>query len=136
MAKENKKIEKKSVNKTVQKVASPLEKILENNPPVIQRTIKAILEKAFAETFPEEKLYQNAVKIEHPKVNNYGDYSTNLAMILAGQLKMKPMDAAEKLSRKIEEYIKEHQLISINVGNADKKNIIFRVDDILENVSF
>ena len=90
--------------------------------------------KAVEESFPAEKLYQNAVKIEHPKVNNYGDYSTNIALIISGQLKMKPPDVAEKISRKISEYIKSGQMISIKADSNEKNLIRYKVSDILENV--
>ena len=49
------------------------------------------------------------VKIEHPSQENYGDYSTNIAMILAGRPGMKPRELAEKIAEELNKYIKEHQ---------------------------
>ena len=37
------------------------------------------------------------IRKTHPEVENYGDYSTNLALILAGRLKIRPMEVAEKI---------------------------------------
>src|SRR3989344_6886221 len=133
--KEIKKKELKKVKKkTDQKTSNPVSEILEKNPPFIDSVIRKIILKAVEESFTAVKLYQNAVNIEHPKVNNYGDYSTNLALIISGRLKMKPMDEAEKISRKISEYIKSGQMISIKADSNEKNLIRYKVSDILENV--
>ena len=124
------------VKKIQQKILNPASELLEKNLPMIQQMIKVVIEKVVAESFEKVKLTENFIKIEHPKINNYGDYSTNIAMILTGQLKMKPIEAAEKLSRKIDEYIREHQMISVKADSNSDKSIIINVSDILENVKF
>lgn len=125
---------KKGNQQKTEKPPNPIREILEKNPPFLNAFLKELILKAVAATFPAAKLDQNAVKIENPKVINYGDYSTNLALILAGQLKLKPMDIAEKLIRKIEEYIKSGQLISIKSDSKDVNRREEKINTILENV--
>lgn len=47
------------------------------------------------ERFGEE--YIDNLELEHPDDESYGDFSTNIAMKLAGQLKENPKDVAEKI---------------------------------------
>lgn len=58
-----------------------------------------------------EKMQFSDIQIEHPKNIDYRDYSINVAMILAGRLKVKPAELVEKLAEKINSYIRQHQLI-------------------------
>ncbi|MBP7653147.1 arginine--tRNA ligase [Candidatus Dependentiae bacterium] len=43
-------------------------------------------------------------KIENSKLENAGDYSTNIAMVISGKLKRKPIDTANELASKISEF--------------------------------
>lgn len=64
------------------------------------------------------------VKIEHPSIENYGDYSTNIALILAGRLGMKPRDLAEKIAEKLNKYIKGYQMrtpITDSLSHQDRE---------------
>ncbi|OGG03684.1 arginine--tRNA ligase [Candidatus Gottesmanbacteria bacterium RBG_16_37_8] len=128
--------ENKTEKKIDQKMSNPVGEKLAENPPILQEMVKKAVEKAAGETFLKAKISKNVIKIEHPRINNYGDYSTNLALILAGQLKMKPIECAEKLSRKIEEYIRQHQLISFKADSNGLKSVTFKVNDILESAKF
>src|SRR3972149_8922101 len=42
------------------------------------------------------------IKIEHPELEEHGDYSTNIALIMAKDLKQKPRDLAERITAKIQ----------------------------------
>ena len=80
--------------------------------PILIKKIKAVIKSGVSASFPEVQDTENLINIEHPSNKNYGDYSTNIALILAGKLKMSPIDVAKKISRKIGEYIISGQTIS------------------------
>ncbi len=64
------------------------------------------------------------VKIEHPSIENYGDYSTNIAMVLAGRLGLKPRDLAEKIAEELNKYIKDYQTrtpLTDSLSHQDEK---------------
>ncbi len=52
------------------------------------------------------------INISHPTLENYGDYTTNVAFIMAGKMKMKPSDVVKKLEIVINNYIQRHQTIT------------------------
>ncbi len=58
------------------------------------------------------KLDFNSVKIEHPSQDYYGDYSTNIALIWARKVGMKPRELAEKVVEELNKYIIQYQSIS------------------------
>ena len=60
---------------------------------------KAILELQKEKVFPVFKIPE--IKIEHPEVISYGDYSTNIALNLARQVKKSPMEISESLKSQI-----------------------------------
>lgn len=69
--------------------------VVDNTLPLyqIRRGVYAAVEKAgFAEGLQEED-----INIEHPQDEKFGDYSTNIAMILAGRLQKNPKEIAEKI---------------------------------------
>ncbi len=53
------------------------------------------------------------INISHPTLENYGDYTTNVAFIMAGKMKMKPSDVVKKLEIVINNYIQKHQTITL-----------------------
>ena len=102
--------------------------------PILIKKIKAVIKSGVSASFPEVQDTENLINIEHPSNKNYGDYSTNIALILAGKLKMSPIDVAKKISRKIGEYIISGQTISFLSDSNSKDKVMFKADDILENV--
>lgn len=64
--------------------------------------------------------------IEEPKNKNFGDLSTNVAMVLAPVLKKSPMDIAEKI--KEEEISKWDQIEDINIVKPGFINFNFKQD--------
>ncbi len=64
------------------------------------------------------------VKMEHPLNENYGDYSTNIAMVMAGKLKMKPTDLAKHVVERLNNYIRQYQStssVSDSLSHQDKQ---------------
>lgn len=49
----------------------------------------------------DSTLTAEEIKLEHPANSIFGDFSTNIAIVLAGRLKMSPKDLAEKIREKI-----------------------------------
>ena len=48
-------------------------------------------------TYPEVEIKLEDIILEHPTVEEFGDYSTNIALRLAKQLKLNPQEMAEKI---------------------------------------
>ncbi|MCL4338124.1 arginine--tRNA ligase [Patescibacteria group bacterium] len=94
-----------------------------------------IISEAVKIEFPQVSLENHKIKLEHPANENYGDYSTNIAFILSGVLRKKPMGIAGGIQKQLEIYIKKHQRTSIisdslseNTVRNDGKNILEYVD--------
>ncbi len=85
------------------------------------------------------------VKIEHPKQENYGDYSTNIALINAGKVGMKPIEFARKLANALNKYIRQYQSIPslsdsfVHQDSQKQSSITYKdpktVGELLENVT-
>jgi len=72
---------------------------------MIRQEIKKIIEKSIKELqkegeFPNFEIPE--IKVEQPEQKTHGDYSTNIAMILAKTLKLDPVKIAEKIKYKIQ----------------------------------
>jgi arginyl-tRNA synthetase len=63
---------------------------------LLNKITKKIIKKEGVRNFKFEKF-----EIEHPKNKNFGDYSTNLALVLAKHLKKDPMEIGEKIKAQI-----------------------------------
>lgn len=111
---------------------SQIAQLLSKNQPLIISQLQNIIAKALDDAlgYKTSSLYE--IKIEHPKVENYGDFATNIALVLGNKLKMKPFDVAEKLDRKLKEYIRDGQTISIKTDSKAVSPVIYSVSDILE----
>jgi len=97
--------------------------------------LRSIIFKAFKELYQKDlDIKLDLIILEHPSVENYGDFSSNVALLMASRLKMKPIDLANKLKEKIDEYIRVDQRntrkSSSNKSSVDR----LAVGDILENV--
>nr|HPG30348.1 arginine--tRNA ligase [bacterium] len=66
--------------------------------------VKEIIEKKISESVKEVFGIEAEVKVENSKLASAGDYSSNIAMVLAGRLKSKPVDVASRLAEKISSY--------------------------------
>ncbi|MDH5677048.1 MAG: arginine--tRNA ligase [Nitrospinota bacterium] len=67
----------------------------------MKNTVRKEIEKAFIELDNQEgwgSANPGAFDVSHPREEKFGDFSTNLAMIMASRLKKKPRDLAELLT--------------------------------------
>jgi arginyl-tRNA synthetase len=68
---------------------------------VIKKKIRELVKETLRDFWPEiEKIN---FEVEKPKKEIYGDYSTNVALILKGKLQLPPMEIAEKIVSKLNE---------------------------------
>ncbi len=63
---------------------------------VLEKYIKDIVKKVY-------KLKVETVRIEHPENPVHGDFSTNISLVLASELKQPPLEVAKKLSYEMQE---------------------------------
>uniref|UniRef100_A0A7V5XG86 Arginine--tRNA ligase n=1 Tax=Thermodesulfobacterium geofontis TaxID=1295609 RepID=A0A7V5XG86_9BACT len=68
---------------------------------MIKRKIKELIEGAIKELFGE--IGGLVFEIERPKKEIYGDYATNVALVLKNKLNLSPMEIANKLASKLRE---------------------------------
>jgi len=72
----------------------------------MQKELKKLIQKLVS---AEANLDDSAFTIEHPADLSHGDYSTNIAMVLANQLKKNPRELAEDIVSKIQQEISSAQ---------------------------
>lgn len=53
-----------------------------------------------------------SISLEHPSNFYYGDFSTSIAFQIAGIIRQKPREIAERVSAQVDKYIKIHQTIT------------------------
>ncbi len=70
--------------------------------------------------------------IDHPAREDYGDYSTNLALMLASKLKKSPRVIAQSICDEINHMIKTHQNIAPVSWRNNTKTGEIKVSDVLE----
>lgn len=90
--------------------------IFKDNYMRIEEELKLIVKDSVKEFIKKRSLTLESIPdpvIETPKVEKHGDYATNIAMHLAGILKMKPRDVAEGLKEIIEQKVGIIENISI-----------------------
>ena len=99
----------------------------------LSNKLRRIILKALCETVDKEKKIDfSQIILEHPNVENYGDYSSNIALILSRRFRKKPIDIARNISEKINEYIRQHQSITYKSHNKSFSDVKIVVSDILE----
>jgi arginyl-tRNA synthetase len=103
----------------------------------IARILKHVLAQAVNEISNNQmQITPNEIKVEHPKEEHYGDYSTNVAMVYCSRLKMKPAALAEALAKRVNEYIIKHLNISLPCNGERVQHDKVMVSDVLEKISF
>ncbi|MCA9364316.1 MAG: arginine--tRNA ligase [Candidatus Moranbacteria bacterium] len=75
--------------------------------------MKEGIKKAIKESLREMKIEEIDFTIEHPADMSYGDYATNVAMMLARQMQKNPREVAKTIKEKLEGVIKEVEKIEI-----------------------
>lgn len=56
------------------------------------------------------KIKPEEIRIEHPGESQFGDYSTNLALVIAKKLKKSPRELAEEISDEINNYLLKNKI--------------------------
>lgn len=67
--------------------------------PMIEEKIQSEIEVAVQSCFPTSKFKMTDIVVTRPDGREHGDFSTNIAFRLAGELKKSPKEIAEKLAR-------------------------------------
>jgi len=97
--------------------------------------LRQVILEAVSDIFGSKvKVGLDDIELEHPKIENYGDYATNIAMRLAGKLRMKPQDSAKAIAEKINEYIIKDKRIILSADSKDSKSNKINISEILENI--
>ena len=72
-----------------------------------------LLTKILYETLNDLNYPNTEIIIEIPKNNKFGDYSTNLALILSKKIKKNPINIAEDIANHIESLSKNKLILKI-----------------------
>ena len=92
---------------------------------IIRKLIKNAIEKLQEkEKFSDFKIPE--IKIDYPADKKFGEYSSNIAMVLAGVAKEEPIKIAEKIIRLLNKYIKEPSPLTPLPKGEGGKSIIFK----------
>jgi len=75
--------------------------------------IQNLLVKAISSEFGEEVLGEIPVLVTVPTESQWGDYTSNIGMQLSGKLKQSPLEIANKLQYRINEYIEKGESYDI-----------------------
>ncbi len=79
----------------------------------ISNQLKGIIYSAIQEIAGDKhEIDKSSIIVSHPIVENYGDYTSNIAFIVAGRWGMKPFDIVNKLEKVINNYILSNQTIT------------------------
>jgi arginyl-tRNA synthetase len=97
--------------------------------------LRQIILEAVSDIFGSKvKVGLDDIELEHPKVENYGDYATNIAMKLSGKLRMKPQDSAKAIAEKINEYIKTDKTIILPAASKNSTGNKMTISEVLEEI--
>jgi len=95
---------------------------------------EAGIKKEIGEVLKELKLSGVGFAVEHPSDESHGDFSTNVALVLAKKAKQNPRELAEKVARKLEE--KANSWVEkIEVAGPGFMNISIKNDHLIKEVS-
>lgn len=97
----------------------------------IKQSIQEIISLAIADLFNNSDISQFDIKIEVPKDESHGDYSTNIAMILSKKLGKNPVEIANEIVQKINE---SEEIDSANVAGPGFINTILNEEAFSEGI--
>ena len=97
--------------------------------------IKQKIKNLIKEAFKNLKIESKEILLEHPLDLKMGDYSTNVAMVYAKQLKISPKDLAEKIVTKISSRQGLAEIEKVEVAGAGFINFYLSRDFFTENVA-
>jgi len=97
----------------------------------IENTNKSFEESCLIETVKKAlkscNFEMGAFILENPKEESHGDYTTNVAMILAGKLKKNPLEIAREITDKIDktDFLEKIEIVSPGYINFKFKKVFF-----------
>jgi arginyl-tRNA synthetase len=95
----------------------------------MREKIREILKTSARKLFPQIKIPE--FQVEHPEKKEFGDYSTNLAFLVAKELKKKPSEIANQITKSIE---KEKIFERIEVKEPGFINFFLSLDFLFEEL--
>lgn len=72
--------------------------------------------------------------IEHPSNSQFGDYTTNVAMLLAKQLNKSPIEIANEIKNKLEMVVDKNIIEKIEVAGGGYINFYLKTDYLVEKI--
>ncbi len=81
---------------------------------------------------PQLKLEQ--VQLDHPENDKFGDYSTNLAMVLAKKARKKPLDLAKLIVKELKNNRTIEQFNNITIASPGFINFFLKTDYLLKEL--
>src|SRR3989338_3413740 len=96
--------------------------------------LQKILDLSVSKVLKSQKIENTNYRIiiSHPAREDYGDYSTNLALMLASKLKQSPRAIAQSICDEVNHMIKTHQIIAPMSWRSGTKTDDIMVSDVLE----
>jgi arginyl-tRNA synthetase len=95
----------------------------------MEEKIKEILKNSARQLFPKIKIPE--FQVEHPEKKEFGDYSTNLAFLIAKKLKKKPSETANQIAKSVE---KEKIFEKVEVKDPGFINFFLSFDFLFEEL--
>ena len=104
-------------------------KLLMNKTETVRLIEKAILE---AVSSIGMEMRPDQISIDHPANRSFGDYSTNVAMVLAKELKANPRELAQKIVEELQKLTNGAVVEKIEIAGAGFINFFLKTDYKLE----
>jgi len=82
----------------------------------------------------DEKIDFNKINIERPSNDQFGDYTTNVAMLLSRELKKSPIEIAKELKEKLEKIIDKNIVEKIEVAGNGYINFYLKPEYLIKIV--
>jgi arginyl-tRNA synthetase len=95
----------------------------------MREKIREILKNSVGRLFPKIKIPE--FQVEHPEKKEFGDYSTNLAFLIAKELKKKPNEIANQIAKSVE---KEKIFERVEVKEPGFINFFLSLDFLFEEL--
>ncbi len=69
----------------------------------LDQQLKEVIAKVVAGLYPDHKISPENISLEHPNLEEYGDFSSSVALKLARDVKQKPVEMANKIAQKLDQ---------------------------------
>lgn len=90
----------KTFEKQTEKPESPFADLVDES--LVKYQLRGIVYDAIKKCRYVKYIKEDEVEIEHPQLEKFGDFATNVAMVLAKKMKKNPKEIAEKIKEQIE----------------------------------